>query len=365
MINKSNLEKIKTIIINETLMLTFLSIIMGLLVGAVVILLSGYNPLTAYQLMLEGIFSSPRYIAWTIIRATPLILTGLSVAFAFRTGLFNIGAEGQFIVGALTATLLGYFIQLPTILHVPIVFLGAILAAGLWGGLVGFLKARFGIHEVIAAIMLNWIALYGMNFIIQQPGFKRPNSEASYDIQETARISIAWMKDWLGPATKVNWGIVVALVFTVVIYYILFKTTIGYELRAVGYNKDAAEYGGINVKGSIMLSMAIAGALSGAAGALHVMGVSFRVSILAAMEGNGFNGIAVALIGNNNPFGVILSAFLFGGLTYGGSKMQTIGVPTEVINIVIGSIIFFVATYRIFRHLLLLLNRNKLQKEGK
>ncbi|AOT72421.1 ABC transporter permease [Geosporobacter ferrireducens] len=359
----SRKEKLKSFVINETLVLTLLSIIMGLLVGALIIFLSGYSPLAAYRLMLEGIFSQPRYIAWTVIRATPLILTGLSVAFAFRTGLFNIGAEGQFIIGALTAALLGYFLKLPSIIHIPIVFFGAVLAAALWGSIAGFLKARFGIHEVIATIMLNWIALYTMNFTIEQPGFKRPNTEASYDIHESARISIAWMRDLLGPATKVNWGIIIALVITGLIFYLLFKTTIGYELRAVGFNKDAAKYGGINVNRSIILSMAIAGALSGAAGAIHVMGVSFRVSILAAMEGNGFNGIAVALIGNNNPFGVVLSAFLFGGLTYGGSKMQTIGVPTEVINIVIGSIIFFIATYRIFRHVLILFNRKKLQKE--
>ncbi|SHJ03935.1 nucleoside ABC transporter membrane protein [Geosporobacter subterraneus DSM 17957] len=359
----SKKEKLKSFLINETLILTLLSIVMGLLVGALIITLSGYNPLEAYRLMLEGIFSQPRYIAWTVIRATPLILTGLSVAFAFRTGLFNIGAEGQFIIGALTAALLGYFLELPAILHVPIVLCGSILAAATWGGIVGFLKSKFGIHEVIASIMLNWIALYFMNYIINQPGFKRPGTEASFDIHESARISIPWMREVLGPATKVNWGIVIALVITAVIYYLLFKTTIGYELRAVGYNKDAAEYGGINVNRSIMLSMAIAGALAGAAGAMHVMGVSFRVSVLAAMEGYGFNGIAVALIGNNNPFGVILSAFLFGGLTYGGSKMQTIGVPTEVINIVIGSIIFFVATYRIFRYVLVLFNRKKLQKE--
>ncbi|KXG78878.1 ABC transporter permease [Thermotalea metallivorans] len=359
---KTMKERIKNLFLNETLALTILSIIMGLLVGAVVIYISGYRPLEAYRLMLDGIFSRPKYLAWTVIRSTPLILTGLSVAFAFRTGLFNIGVEGQFIIGALAATLLGYFLKLPAILHVPVVFFGGAIAAGLWGAIAGFLKSKFGVHEVIATIMLNWMALYLSNFAVEQEAFKRKGTESSHDIHETAKIGMDWLKESLGAATKVNWGIVIAIIMTALIAYLLFKTTVGYELRAVGFNKDAAQYGGINVKRSIVLSMAIAGALGGAAGALHVMGVSYHVSILAAMEGYGFNGIAVSLIGNNTPFGVILSALLFGGLTYGGSKMQLIGVPTEVINIVIGSIIFFIATNRIFRYVLKCLDRKKLQK---
>ncbi|WP_242847953.1 ABC transporter permease [Inediibacterium massiliense] len=350
-------------IMNETFMFTILAIVMGLLVGAIVILISGYNPIEAYGLMMKGIFSKSKYIARTIIRATPLILTGLSVAFAFRTGLFNIGAEGQFIIGALTAALLGYFIHLPMIFHIPIVFVGAILMASIWGGVAGYLKAKFGVHEVIATIMLNWIALYTSNYIVSLEKVKMPATESSYNILETARISIDWFKGIIGASTKVNFGIVIAVLAAFVIYYILFQTTLGYELRAVGYNKDAAEYGGIHIKRNTILSMSIAGALAGAAGAVHVMGVSYHVSTLAAMEGYGFNGIAVSLIGNNSPFGVVLSSFLFGGITYGGSNMQLLGIPTEVINIVIGSIVFFVATYRIFQFVTIFFNHKKPQKE--
>ncbi|WP_129596193.1 ABC transporter permease [Anaerophilus nitritogenes] len=352
-------------IINETFLFTILAIVMGLLVGAVVIFISGYNPIEAYGLMIKGIFSKPKYIARTIIRATPLILTGLSVAFAFRTGLFNIGAEGQFIIGALTAALLGYFIQLPMILHVPIVFLGSVFIASLWGAMAGYMKAKFGVHEVIATIMLNWIALYTSNYIISLEKVKMPGSESSYDIQETARMSIDWFKGIVGASTKVNFGMVIAVLASILIYYILFKTTLGYELRAVGYNKDAAEYGGIHIKRNIIVSMSIAGALAGAAGAVHVMGVSYRASTLAAMEGYGFNGIAVSLIGNNSPFGVVLSSFLFGGITYGGANMQLLGIPTEVINIVIGSIVFFVAAYRIFQWITIFFNHEKPQKEDR
>lgn len=358
-------RRIQEAMINETFLFTILSILLGLIVGAIIIFISGYNPVEAYRLMIEGVFSKPKYMAWTVIQATPLILTGLSVAFAFRTGLFNIGVEGQFIIGALVATLLGYFIELPALLHIPLVFFGGALAAGIWGGFAGYMKAKFGVHEVIGTIMLNWIGLYLSNYIVSRDAVKMKGTESSYDIHESARISIDWLKGLVGPATKVNWGIFIAVIITMVISYILFKTTIGYELRAVGFNKNAAEYGGINVKQSMVLSMMIAGALGGAAGALHVMGRSYHVSILAAMEGYGFNGIAVSLIGNNSPLGVVLSAFLFGGITYGGGKMQIIGVPTEVINIVIGSIIFFIATYRMFRYVILLFNKKKLQKEGK
>lgn len=326
-----------------------LSIFLGLLVGAVVLMIAGFNPLSAYGLMFKGMAGSPKNIAWTIVQATPLILTGLSVAFAFRTGLFNIGAEGQFIIGALAATLVGYFVHLPAIVHIPITFLAGVFAAGLWASIAGFLKAKFGVHEVIATIMLNWIALYLNNYFIESPSFRRPLSESSHKIQETASITIGWLKGIIGPSTKVNWGIFIALAAAFLIHYILFKTTLGYQLRAVGFNSDAAEYGGINVNKSIITSMLIAGMLAGAAGALHVMGVSHQVTILAAMEGYGFNGIAVSLIGNNAPIACIFSALLFGGLTYGGRAMQQIRIPTEIIDIVIGSIIFFIAAYQMTR----------------
>ena len=336
-------------IINDTLLYTLISIVLGLLVGAVVLYISGFNPIEGYGAMLNGIVGKPKYIAWTIIKATPLILTGLSVAFAFRTGLFNIGAEGQFIVGTLAAALVGYFVHLPAIIHIPLTLIAGCLAGALWAAFAGMLKARFGVHEVISTIMLNWIAMYLLNYVIMFNSFRLPNSEASQMIQNTAMIDIKWLKAIVGPATATNWGIVVALIVTVIIAYILNKTVLGFELRAVGFNKFGAEYAGINVNKSMVTSMAIAGLLAGMAGAMHVMGVSHNITILAAQEGYGFDGIAVSLIGNNTPIGAVLAGLLFGGLKYGGSKMQTIGAPTEVINIVIGSIIYFVAASRLVK----------------
>lgn len=344
---------------NKTFLFTLISIFLGILIGAIILLIAGYNPIQAYGVMIQGIFGKPKYISYVIIRSTPLILTGLSIAFAFRTGLFNIGAEGQFIIGSVTAVAAGYFIHLPAILHIPFVIICAAFTAGLWGGLAGFFKARFGVNEVISTIMMNWIALYFQNFLIYIPGFQKPGGEVSYSILPTASIKILceWKLSEVGKQllaghpfwrdifkTPVNWGLLIALIVAVLIWFILRHTTLGYRLRAVGFSPNAAEYGGINVKKNIIISMSIAGALAGLAGALHVMGDAHNVSLLAAMEGYGFDGIAVALIGNSSPAGCVFSGFLFGGLKYGGQKIQPImGVPSEIINIVIGIIVLFIA----------------------
>lgn len=340
---ENNLKVKKKSFIDDAVKFSLLSILLGLLVGAIVLVISGNSPIKAYGAMIEGIFGKPKYIAWTIIKATPYILTGLSIAFAFKTGLFNIGAEGQFIIGALVATLVGYSIQLPAIIHIPLTMILAGLAGGLWGSIAGFLKSKFGINEVIATIMLNWIAFYLSNFMVSNSFISVENSEASVNIQESASIGIDWLKGLVGPATSVNWGIIISIILVFVIWFVLTKTTLGFELRAVGHNKDAAEYAGIDVGKSILKSMAIAGLLAGVAGAIQVMGVTHNITVLVAQEGYGFDGIAVALIANSNPIGVIFSGLLFGAFKYGGIKMQSVGAPSEVINIVIGSIVFFIA----------------------
>ncbi len=335
-----------------------LSVLLGVLVGAVVLLIGGFNPIEAYTIMIKGVISKPRYIAWTLIRATPIIFTGLSVTFAFRTGLFNIGAEGQYIIGALTAALVGYFVQgLPPVIHILLALALAGVAAGIWGGIAGLLKSRFGVNEVISTIMLNWIALYLNNYIVFWEKFRRPNSEASFRIQDTASIralgnfrgtdagkeflaSNPMIKEIL--STPLNYGIIIAIISAVLIWYLLKKTTLGYELRTVGLNMHAAEYGGINVNKSILVSMIISGVLAGLGGATQVLGVTREVSVLAAMEGNGFDGIAVALLGSSTAVGSVLAGILFGALKYGGPKIQSLmGAPSEIINILIGSIVFF------------------------
>lgn len=339
--------------------ITLISIAMGLIFGAIILLIGGFNPIEAYGVMIKGVFGNPKYISWTIIRSTPIIITGISVAFAFKTGLFNIGAEGQFIIGTIFATMAGYFLKLPPILHVIVAISAGALAAGIWGGIVGILKAKFGVNEVISSIMLNWIALYLNNYFLTFPSFRRPNSDASFKILDTAKINILgkwkvsesgkavlannpFLKDLLNP--PLNYGILIAILVAILVWYILKHTTLGYQLKSVGYNKDAAEYAGININKNIVLSLAIAGALSGLAGATQALGVEHQVGILAASQGYGFDGIAVSLIAANNPLATIPAGLLFGALKYGGGKLNSaIKAPSEIIDITIGVIVFFVA----------------------
>mgnify|MGYP006281431331 FL=1 len=358
------------------------SILVGVVVGAIILIIAGYNPFAAYGQILQGVFAGPRNIGAAIVRSTPIIMTGLSVTFAFRTGLFNIGAEGQFMVGAVAAAMVGAFVRVPAFIHIPLVLLAAMAAGVLWGGLAGLLKAKFGVHEVIATIMLNWIAFYLNNFIIGLPGVQRPQSEASQKILDTARIDIlgAWKMSeeglaWRGEnagslfaellRTDLNFGILMAVVLALIVWYILHRTTLGYELRAVGYNKDAAEYGGINVQRSIMVSMAIAGAIAALAGAVQVMGRTQEITKLAVMEGNGFDGIAVSLIGNNTAFGNVFAGLLFGSLVQGGTRMQArLGASSEIIDIVIGTIIFFIAIPNLIRVVMKRFRRRKSGEVG-
>jgi len=363
-IKKSFGEKLYDIYMKDVFLITMFAIFLGFVVGAIVLLIAGYNPINAYGTLLFGIFGKPKYIAWTLIKATPLILTGLSVSFAFRTGLFNIGAEGQFMIGALAAALVGYVVQLPWIIHIPLVILSAAIAAGLWGGFAGYLKAKFGVNEVITTIMLNWVAFYLTNYMVDLEFFKREGTEASKDIHESAKITFSWLNDFLNSVMKTNYGFLIALIIVAAVSYYLFKTVQGYELRAVGFNKDAAKFGGINVDRAMVKSMSIAGAIAGVAGALQVSGFSYHVSKLSVSEGYGFNGIAVALIGNNTPIGSVFGALLFGGLQYGGTKMQTLRIPPEVVSVVIGAIIFFIAISNAFRFILKFKeNKNKKAKE--
>ena len=362
-----------------------ISIVMGFIVGAVVLTIAGYSPLAAYREMILGVFSKPKYMVQVIIRATSLIFTGLSISFAFKTGMFNIGAEGQAIMGMVTAAVVGYCIELPPVIHFIAVALAAIVVAGLWGALVGVLKAKFGIHEVISGIMLNWIALYFNNFMISMPWLKKPEAEASYEVLESSWLVVLnswktsdagreWLLDGTHPVlsdvlirTDLNYGIFLAIAAAALVWFLLTRTTKGYEMRAVGSGADAARFAGINVNKNLILSLAIAGALAGLAGAVVITGtMPHRISVLTAQPGYGFDGISVALMANTSPFGVFASALLFAGLQYGGSSIQAeLGAPSEIINIVIGTIIFFIAMSGAFRMLADYLEKRRGRSDGK
>lgn len=344
---------------------TFIAIFFGFVVSAIVLSIAGYNSIDAFSALFNGIFSKPKYISNTIIKATPIILTGLSVAFAFKTGLFNIGAEGQYIIGTIASTIVGIKLNLPAVLQIPIVIMAGVIAGAIFGGIVGVLKAKFGIHEVITSIMLNWIALYLSNFIVATDVFHQPDSTSTYPINESsfttilgnwktsdAGIQFLSQHKWLSEIllkTDVNIGIIVAIIMAILISILLYKSAKGYELRSVGLNKDAAEFAGINVNRNIVQSMVIAGALSGLAGALAITGTApHKLSTMAAFENNGFNGLSVALIAGSSPIGCIFGGLLYGGLLYGGQSIQSaIGAPSEIINIMIGTIVFFVALTKV------------------
>jgi ABC-type uncharacterized transport system permease subunit len=329
------------------------AIVLGLLFGGLVMLAGGYNPVVAYKALFSKIFGSPFDLGETIREITPLILTGLSVAFAFRTGLFNIGAEGQFIMGMTGATLIGVKIHsLPWIIHAPLAVIVGALFGGLWGAIAGYLKAKRGVNEVITTIMLNWIALFLSNYIVNH-FLLEPNQQRSYKIQDTASLSIGWLSELMGNA-RVHWGTVIAILAAIAFYIILWKTKQGFELRAVGHNTDAAKYAGMNVNRNIIKAMFIGGIFAGLAGVFEILGVFHYQVVAADSPGYGFDGIAVALLGANNPLGVILGATLFGGLTYGSAGMSfAADVPPEIVRIVIGSVIFFVATQGIVKWVLL------------
>ena len=342
-------EKTKNALLS--IVASLVCIVIGLLVGFIILYcINAENAVDGFTRIIKGgFYLKPKGIGSEIAQSAPLIMTGLSVAFAFKTGLFNIGAEGQFIVGSLVAVLVGAGLDLPAIIHIPLTLLCAAIAGALWGGIAGWLKSKFGINEVIANIMLNWIAFYLSNFVLMTSWLKVPNSETSVPIKDSAKISIDWLKGLVGPATSVNWGIVISIIIVIIIAFILAKTTLGFELRAVGFNKFGAEYAGINVNSSILKSMAIAGMIAAIAGAIQVMGVTNVITVLPAQEGYGFDGIAVALIANNNPIGVIFSGLLFGAFKYGGTKMQSVGAPSEVISIIIGSIVYFIALVHVIK----------------
>ena len=352
-------------VLKKPITATFIAIALGFLVAAILLAVAGYDPGASFAALFEGVFSKPKYISNTIIKAAPIILTGISVAFAFKTGMFNIGAEGQYLAGTVCAVLVGAKLNLPMPLQIPVVVLAGVAGGALIGAITGFLKSKFGIHEVITAIMLNWTMLYLNNFVVNSEWYHRPSSTSSFPVNpssytmilpqwklsdqglETLR-NVPWLYDFL-VKTDVNVAFLAAIAVAIIIWFVLYRSKLGFELRAVGFNRDAAEFAGINVARNTLLAMTIAGAISGLAGALMITGIQpHSISTLASFENYGFNGFSVALIAGSSPIGCIFAGLLFGGLLYGGQSVQiAVGAPTDIISIMIGTIVFFVAIARV------------------
>jgi simple sugar transport system permease protein len=305
-------------------------------------LISAHDPIDAYIALLNGAFNGKRAIAETLIYTTPLLLGGLAFAIAYRASLFNIGIEGQLVIGGLAAGIVGAWdLGLPTALHLPLALIAAALAGGIWGAIPGALRAYTGAHEVITTIMLNYLAFRLVNYTIQKLGDWLPvdnQFQATNRAQESARLPIVL------DGTRLHAGILIALAAAVVLWYLLFRTSFGFKVRTVGLSRGAANYAGISWKAVFVLAMTLSGIFAGLAGAGEAIGLHGRH--FAAPPGYGFTAIAVGLVGRNHPIAIIPSAVLFGALSAGAPAMQDeAGVSKEIVLVLQGLIILAVAAF--------------------
>lgn len=322
---------------------SILAVALGLLAGAILMIAMGFNPVSGYENLFKGGLMNIKRIGDTIATATPLVLTGLSVAFAFKTGLFNIGTPGQMLAGGFITTAIGLTFNLPTAVILPVMIIGGILAGAIWGAVPGLLKALFKVNEVVSAIMMNWIAYWIVYYMIPLY-FKGEYLETeSRKLADSVTLKAKWLSD-LFNGSYINLGIFIAIITVIVVWFILNKTILGYELKAVGFNRFGAEYAGMRVNRNIIISMMIAGGLSGLAGVVQYAGNSAIMQI-GVMPSQGFDGIAVSLLGANSPIGVLFSALFFGVLYVGKGFMNAaVKVPPELADTIIATIIYFAAT---------------------
>lgn len=339
-----------------------IAIIIGLFFGLIILIVA--NPDKAgegfFTILGGGFMGGGQGIGQVLYYATPLIMTGLSVGCAFKTGLFNIGASGQFITGGAVAIYVGVYCTGLGSFHWIVAILAGGLVGGLWGALPGFLKAFFNVHEVIATIMMNYIGMYAANYLIRYYAYD-PNRNLSKDVATTAVIP-KWGLDNVfftqvgnyKDTSALNGGFIIAVAIAILMYIIFYKTTFGYELMAVGNNKDASKYAGINSKKQIILSMVIAGTLAGIGGALvFLSGPSARhITVVDELAVDGFNGMSVALLGLSNPIGIIFSSMFIGYLDQGGTYLQSLDYMPEIIEIIVACIIYFSAFSLLFRKLM-------------
>lgn len=310
-----------------------ISILASFLVGAIMISAIGGNAKDAYYYLFLGAFGSASNISETIIKAVPLIFTGLAATFAYRCGVFNLGAEGQFVMGAVASiSLANYLAGLPVVLQLVISITGGAIAGGLWGLIPGILKVTRGLNEMIVSIMLNYIAILFMSYL-----YSGPLRDGS--VPQTAAVTAKLGR--IFENSRVHAGIAIVLIIAVLVYYFLFYTAAGFKLRSVGLNSTAAFYNGFPVKKLMLLSFMISGAIAGVGGSVELHGTQFRL-MSGFGDGYGFDGVAIALIGQLNPIGTVLVAYLFAVLRKGATTMQVgTGMPTSVIDIIQALVIVF------------------------
>ncbi|MDQ3808707.1 MAG: ABC transporter permease [Chloroflexota bacterium] len=328
-----------------------LAVVTALALGALVILATGGDALRAYRGLWEGSLGRPQAISDTLVWATPYVFGGLAVALAFKAGLFNIGVEGQIGLGSLASVYVGYaFKDVPFPLHALLALTAGCAAGALWGFIPGYLKAKTGAHEVIVTIMLNYVAIQMTSYLVSGP-MKDPNpviaNAQTPKILQSARLP-PLLPD---PQYRLHWGVVIAILAAIFVWWLLSKSTLGFAIRTVGANPQAARYAGIDVGRTMALAMAISGALAGMAGALEVVGLNFYHTAGFSV-GYGFDSIAVALLGRADPIGVLPSAMLFGALAAGASRMQFLSqIPIDIIKLIQALVLIFVAAPALIRWL--------------
>jgi simple sugar transport system permease protein len=323
----------------SAVLIPLISVACGFAVAGVVVLATGSDPLAAFTALFQGAFTNPRAFPETLVATVPYVFLGLAVALGFRAGLFNIGAEGQFYLGAIFGVLAGnHLIGVPGVLHIPLALAFGMLGGFIWAAVPGLLKARFGAHEVITTIMLNYVAFQLTDFLIN----KGPMSDSHSTAPRTPFIDPLAQLPVLG-VTRLHLGLILALLAVPVVWFLLERTTIGFRIRTVGFSPGAARAAGISVAGTLVLTMGISGALAGLAGADEILGVSHYMPASFSV-GYGFDSIAVALLARSNPWAILPSAFLFGAMRNGAAFMQLqTQVSSDLISIVQAIVIMFVA----------------------
>lgn len=328
-----------------------LAIVAALLIGTMMLELLGADPLQAYLALAKGAFGSTNALADTLVKSTPLLFVGIGICIAYRGGVTNIGGEGQFVIGALTATVVAMALShAPAWLAIPFSLTAGCLGGAFWGSIAGVLKARFGVNEVLSTVMLNQIAVQFMNFLLRGPLMDPAQITSGMRIPQTQRLATAFDLPRLVP-TRLHAGFGLAIFLAVVTYVLLWRTTLGFRIRAVGLNPNASRYAGISVSRYQALAIALSGALAGLAGAVEVLGMSHRMftdGSATGFTGNaGFNGIVTALFGGLHPLGTIPASILFGALLVGAQSLQrTAQVPTALVVTLNGLIVLFVVGSR-------------------
>lgn len=327
----------------------FLAVLAALLVGAVMLQILGANPIVSYRALVNGAFGSTNALADTVVKATPLLFVGLGICIAFRASVINIGAEGQIILGAVMSTWFALtFRTWPGWLLLPLTMIVGFISGAVWGFIPGFLKARLNVNEILSTVMMNSIALQLMNLLVRGPLIDPAGVTAGTYLAQSERLPQQVWLPRLVPQTLLHSGAIVAVVLAFVVYIFLWRTTIGYRIRAVGLNPDASRYAGIPVPFYQALSLTLAGGLAGLAGMVEVAGVHHRL-LEGITSGYGFSGIVAALFGGLHPLGLIPASWLFGSLLVGADQMQrAVQVPSALITVILGLVVLFVVGSALF-----------------